>query len=247
VVVNRHNAGAGTGQVDWWRINESDGQVTGPVVISDTGGFSPSSFLSISAIGDRSLAGYVREVSGTSKAWLALMQSDGTKLYQELAEAQATSTWHDECRVFANDDQLVAIWSGPISPPPPDQLRGTVTDTSGNLDPNRGAGVIMEEDYCNRDEPFLLPHPERYGLVFWIDDRSKGPDCLDPTGKIQLFAAPVGSDLIVGEPTVFNHAVFYLGRSQLNAAPAGTNALMVWLDIREGDYREQIWLDTAWY
>jgi hypothetical protein len=247
VVVSRHYAGEDTGQVEWWRVNEADGVVTGPEPVSEVGGFQPNCFISVDAIGEYSLVGHVRESPTLGKAWLALMHRDGTREYLVKAEVQNSSTWHDECRIFAIQDKFVAIWSGPVSPPPPDQLRGTITDSQGMLDPDRQAGALMEEDYCNRDEPFMLPHPEHYGLLFWIDDRSKGSDCLDPSGKIQLFTAPVGADLSLGQETVFNHAVFYLGRAQLNAAPAGTNAMMVWLDIREGDFREQVWLDTAWY
>ena len=51
---------------------------------------------------------------------------------------------------------------------------------------------------------------------------------------IELYVAPLADDLSSGTPTVFGHARFIAGTSGLNAAPAGTNTTLTWIDERNG-------------
>ena len=71
-------------------------------------------------------------------------------------------------------------------------------------------------------------------------------------GYITLYAAPVGADLTTADPPiVFDHARAFAGLTELNAAAAGTNAILVWVDNRHSqgimDPRPELYLDTAWY
>jgi hypothetical protein len=49
---------------------------------------------------------------------------------------------------------------------------------------------------------------------------------------------------------VFGHARFIEGTSELRAAPAGSNAVLVWIDERNGsgiaDPKPELWFETVW-
>jgi hypothetical protein len=100
----------------------------------------------------------------------------------------------------------------------------------------------------DRDEPFWLPYRGAAGLLAWWDHRAY---TLDPTrGRIELYAAATADDLTAGEPVVFGHARCVAGTTMLWAAPAGTNALLTWVDERHGggvlDPRPEVYFETAW-
>ena len=61
----------------------------------------------------------------------------------------------------------------------------------------------------------------------------------------------IAADLTTLDPTVFDHARFFEGLSELNSSAAGTNVVLVWVDDRHSngifDPRPEIYLDTAWY
>jgi hypothetical protein len=265
VVVWRVNDGAEGGQVLWARIDEGTGTTQTPVVVAEAGtgdpigGFEPFSFVSLAVRGEISLVGFVRErysetlLMGIPKSQIARVRSDGTLEDVSYAGVDRDFTWHREARVFAPADSFLAVWSAvDLSDPsdnPPNLFYATRTDTAGVLDPARGRGVVMFDAVDDRDEPFFLPHPVHVGILMWIDHRAYTLD--PPNGRIELYAAPVGDDLTTGEETVFPHARFVAGLAHLNAAPAGTNAVMVWSDERHGlgilDPKPEMYMETAWY
>jgi hypothetical protein len=106
----------------------------------------------------------------------------------------------------------------------------------------------MFEQVDDRDEPFLLAHPDRFGVLAWWDHRSYTLEW--PDGRIELFAATVGADVSAADEVLFPHARCIAGTSMLHAAPAGTNVLLIWLDERHGggilDPRPEIYFETIW-
>jgi hypothetical protein len=165
-------------------------------------------------------------------------------------------TMHRECRVFALEDQFAAIWSrkdlNDTSNNIPNMFFGTLADAQGNLDPDRGLGILMEDVPMDRDEPFLVPHPgvgePILGILAWTDQRTY----VDiENGRIELHVAPVSQDLTIGQSVIFSHAWFIAGTSQLNATLVGTNVYLLWRDERHGsgiiDPKPEVWFETAWY
>jgi hypothetical protein len=265
VAVWRVIDGSGAAEVRWMRVDESGTEVTGPVVaaasgsLDPIGGFEPFSFVSVAARDGLSLLSFVRGRYDAGlemevpKSQIAAVLNDGTLDYSEYAGLERDLTWHREARVFLLGEVFIGIWSALdlLSPEdnPPNLFYAAMTGEEGALDPLRGRGTIMFDQVDDRDEPFFLPHPVHLGLLAWIDHRAY---TLEPErGGIELYVAPVAEDLTTGEETVFPHARFVAGLSQLNAAPAGTNAILLWVDERHGmgimDPKPEMYMETAWY
>jgi hypothetical protein len=257
--------------VRWLRVDEETRAVTGPVVVAaegdgqPVGGFEPFSFVSVAAVGDVSLVGFVRGRFSTlldyvvPKSQYTVVARDGTVGATVYAGLEGDFTWHREARVWPDGDGFVCVWtasdlaSGEDNPPM--RFWAARADAAGALDPHRGSGVPMFDAPDDRDEPFLLlqpaapPAPGAIGTLAWTDNRAY---TLDPAnGKISLYVAPVAADLTTMPPTVFDHARFFEGLSQLNSTAAGTNVVLVWIDDRHSngifDPRPEVYLDTAWY
>lgn len=271
VAVWRVSAGTGTGELRWLRVDEATLEVTGPVVVAaegdgqPVGGFQPFSFVSVAAAGDVSLVGFVRGRYSAPldyevpKSQYALVTSDGTVGPTVFAGIETDFTWHREARVWRAGDGFLCVWSATDLASSEDNPRNRFwaarADAAGVLNPSRGSGTPMLDAPDDRDEPFLLvqpPHPAREGVIgtlAWTDNRAYTLDPLN--GFIALYVAPVATDLTtVDPPTVFGHARFFEGLSELNATAAGTNVVLVWVDNRHSrgifDPRPEIYLDTAW-
>lgn len=252
-------------EVRWARVEESGGALTGPLVVAQSGNDDPNGGfpgfvpLGVRTIGDKSLVSFVRErwdgllAMAIPKSQLALVSNTGSVTWSAYAGKESDWTFHHEARVFSAHGSLVSIWSAnDLSSPennPPNVFFGTKTDAQGELDPNRGAGAVVVDAPDDRGDPFLLEHPQHFALLAWLDHRSYAGGISQ--GKIELYVAPLADDLSSGTPTVFGHARFIAGTSELNAAPAGTNAMLTWIDERNGkgilDPKAEIWIDTAWY
>jgi hypothetical protein len=272
VAVWRVSAGEGTGEVRWLRVDETTLEVTGPVVVAaegdgqPVGGFQLFSFVSVAAVGDVSLVGFVRgryhalldyEVP---KSQYAVVARDGTVGPTVFAGLENDFTWHREARVWRTADGFLCVWSAAdlasSDDNPPTRFWAARADAAGALDPHRGSGTPVFDAPDDRDEPILLvqpAHPARPGVVgtlAWTDNRAY---TLDPAhGHIALYVAPVATNLTTEDPpTVFDHARFFEGLSELHSAAAGTNAVLVWVDNRHSpsimDPRPEIYLETAWY
>lgn len=268
VMVWRVNDGAGASEVRWMRVDETTHDVTGPVVVAaagegiasdPVGGFDPFSFMDVAVVGDLSMVSFVRYRFDTAlameipKAQLALISDDGTIEYQEFAGRETAWTWDRECRAFDVGATFVAVWSEvdltDPDPNSPNAFHSTRTDGDGSLDPTRGGGVVMLDQVDDRDEPFLLAHPDHLGVLAWWDHRAYTLG----SGGIRLYAAPVTDELttIVDEEVVFEHGRCIAGTTHLHAAPAGTNVLLVWIDERHGggvmDPRPEVYFETVWF
>ena len=267
LAVWRVNDGSGGGQVLWARVDEASGTVTGPTVVASSGagtaadpigGFDPFSFVGVTVVGGRSLVSFVRGLYlplldyVVPKSELALVQGDGTLAWTAYAGIENDLSWHREARLARIGERAVAVWSavdlGSPDDNPPNLFYGTETDATGELDPERGAGVLMVDAPDDRDEPFLLEHPSEHAVLAWLDHRAY---TLDPAhGRIALYVAPVGESLASGEPVVFGHAQFYAGLGELTGALAGSNVPLTWLDTRHSvglDTHFELWFDTAWF
>ena len=271
VAVWRVTGADGLGEVRWLRVDETTREVTGPVVVAaegdgqTVGGFAPFSFVSVAAVGDVSLVGFVRARYHAlldylvPKSQYTVVASDGTVGDTVFAGIESDFTWHREARVWPDGDGFRCVWSASDlasgEDNPPVRFYAARADAPGALDPSRGSGTPMFDAPDDRDEPFLLlepPHPARpdvLGTMAWTDNRAY---TLDPAnGRIALYVAPVAADLTTLDPTVFDHARFFEGLSELNSSAAGTNVVLVWVDDRHSngifDPRPEIYLDTAWY
>lgn len=259
--------GASGGEVRWLRVDEQTHEVTGPVVVAASGpataadiigGFEPFSFVSIEAVGSGSMVSFVRgryhsmlELE-VPKSELALLDDAGTVLWTRYAGIENDLTWHRDARLSRFGDTVVALWSASNlthpDPMPPNWLYATQSDADGQLDALRGEGHTVVEAPDDRDEPFLLAHPDHQGVLAWADHRAYTLD--PPNGHIELYAASIDADWQSAEPTGFGHSRLYGGLSQINGALAGTNLQIVWLDIRHSvgmETHHELWFDTAWY
>jgi hypothetical protein len=250
--------------LSWIRVDEKLHQVTGPIMVATAGAgdstdpvgkFEPMSFVSVRAIGDKSLIGFVRErysailAQASPRSELAMVQSDGSVLDDERAGDDSYLLWHSESRVFKigsspgrAQGNFVPIW-----------IAKDLNDTADNprnvfysaLAMPTGSGTKLIDAADDRDEPFLMEHPEKLGVLAWLDHRN-----WDQKG-IQLYVAGVKDDLSAEEPAIFPHARFVADTSELNAAPAGTNAILMWSDERHGmgisDPKPEVYFETAWF
>jgi hypothetical protein len=254
-----------TQDLRWARVEESSGTLTGPVVVAQSGNDDPNGKfpgfvpVGVRALGDKSLVSFVRErwdsllAMAIPKSQLALVQSDGTVSWTEYAGNEGDWTFHHEARVYRAHDTLVPIWSAvdltSTATNPPNLFFATQTDAQAALDPNRGAGTQMFDAPDDRGDPFLVEHSEHFGVLAWLDHRKY---TLEPqVGGIELYVAPVSSELVTLAPTVFPHARFIAGTSEVNAVTAGTNVVLTWIDERHGqgvlDPKPEVWVETAWF
>lgn len=252
-------------ELRWARVEEGTGELTGPIVVATSGNDDPNGkFPGFVPVGVRALAGkslvsFVRErwdaalAMAIPKSQLALVSQGGTVEWSEYAGKESDWTFHHEARVFRIGETLVPIWSAndltSSDPNPPNLFFATRTDAQAALDPSRGAGTVVFDAPDDRGEPFLVAHPSGLGVLAWLDHRKY---TLEPqVGGIELYVAPVSEELTAGTPTVFSHARFIAGTSELNGVAQGTNVILTWLDERHGqgilDPKPEVWIETAWY
>lgn len=263
IVVWRVADAAGVSRILWQRISPSDGQVTGPVVVAESGnddpegGFDPFSFVKVAAIGTVSMVTFVRARRiplldmSVPKAQVARVTQSGTLEATWYLGGETDFTWHREARVARVGSSFLLLWSSvDLNDPstnPPNLFQALSADSSG--EPPAGPPVTVFDAVDDRDEPFALAHPEHFGTLAWLDHRAYTED--PGNGRIELYTAPLGNDLTADTPTVFPHARFVAGLAQLNGAPMGTNVMLTWIDERHGggiaDPKPEVWLETVWY
>jgi len=261
----RVNNGGGKSEVRWLRVAESGLQVTGPAAVAASGGddpiggFEPISFISVAAIGDRSMVGFVRKrydsvlEMSIPKSQVVLVDDGGNVLSSDYAGVETDWTFHHECRVFAADGRFLPLWSADdltsSEQTIPTDFFATYADPTGALDPDRGEGELVLTAADHRVEMSFVEHPDYFGVLAWLDERSYAASLT--TGRIELYAAPIDDDLHAGTTVVFPHARFIEGTAQLNQVTAGSNTLMVWIDERHGngitDPKPEVWFETAWF
>jgi hypothetical protein len=251
------------GHTLWWqRVDAETFAVTGPVALTSTGpgtsaepdaGFDPFLHVDIAAHGDRSLVGWVQYRYNTLMgmelplARLALLSSDGTLLWTDLAGDDVYYAWDRECRVFDTGAGFTAVWSDVDLRT--DEMANDLHAVSLLGDQPPGDWTVLLDAVDDNDEPYLQGTPGLPGTLAWWDHRAYTED--PANGRIGLYAAPVGEDMAFsGGEVLFEHAVTVAGVSWLTAAPLGTNALLAWSDERHGggilDPRPEVYLETAW-
>jgi hypothetical protein len=266
VSVWRVNDEADRGQVRWLRVDEMSLEATGPVVVASSGAgtvdepegsFPPFSFVAVQPVGARSLVAFVRGryegVLGevVPKSQIAAVDNDGTVAWTRYAGIENDLTWHREARLFPYAERVLALWSATdLTAPgdmPPNWFYATLSDADGELDPLRGKGELVVDGVDDRDEPAFVEHPSLPGVLAWVDHRAY---TLDPAnGQLDVYAAPLDDALYAAEPAVFKHAKPFAGLTQLGAAVAGTNVVLVWRDQRHSqglDGIMELWFDTVW-
>jgi hypothetical protein len=267
VLVWRSFYDVGVSEIRWMRVEEGTWDVTGPVTVAGAGegtstdivgGFEPFSHVDVAVLGELSLVGFVRgRYDGLldmalPKSQMALLDASGAIAWSAYAGPESDWTFHRECRVSAIDGTFVAVWSmtdlTDPDPAAPTLFRATRSDADGSLDPDRGQGTLVLDQVDDRDEPFLIGHPDHLGVLVWWDHRAY---TLTPSeGRIELTAAPVSDDLTTGDEVVFHHGRVVAGVGHLDGALAGTNVLIVWIDQRHGsgitDPRPEVYFETVW-
>ena len=209
----RDNDGAAHDTIYWMRVDEASGAAVGPVVVAKTGAgtaadpigsIEPISFVKLGAAGGVSTIGFVRAHydfiadAAVPKSELARVKADGTLLGTSYANRASDELWHAESRVYKVGGDVVAVWTAKDLNDSADNPRNVVyggkVSASGTMSPG-GAGAKLVNEVDDRDEPFLVAHPEHYGVLAWLDHRAY---TLDPNnGRIELYVAPVGADLSV--------------------------------------------------
>ena len=248
----------------WARVQE-DGTTIGPVVVAESGdgkpvgGFEPFSFVKVASTGTASMVSFVRAYyepipdALVPKAQVGLVSAEGVVGASSYLAGgdQDPYGWARDCRVHRLGDGLVAMWTAKDIMEPVDNPRNVIfgmrADAQGVLQGQEPVKMVDHEG--DRDEPTLMAHSEHLAVLGWLDARSYEED--PATGRIELYVAPVGQDLIAGEPVTFGHAKFVAGTSELSLSAAGTNALITWVDERHGlgiaDPKPEVYFETAWY
>lgn len=89
---------------------------------------------------------------------------------------------------------------------------------------------------------------DEWSVMAWTDARSYAASVTD--GEVQLFASVLGPDLAAANEVLFAHTHFIEGTGDLRGAPAGSNAIITWIDERHGgtvlDPRPEVYLETVW-
>ncbi len=257
VAVWRVNDGMGSSSIQWLRVSEDGEERVGPVTVAASGdedphgAFQPISFISLRRLGNRSVVSFVREwyhptlEMSIPKSQYAMVSDEGVVTETGFLSSATQFTFHREARLFNLDEGLLAVWSAvdllDPSPTAPNLLFGGASDAAGVFQ-IIGKGLPVVEEPGDRDEPFVVTHPEHRGLMVWTDNRG---------GTIELYAATLGADLARGDERMFSHSRFIAGTAELHAVPTGGNAIIVWRDERHGfgilDPRPELWVETAWY
>jgi len=257
----------GREDVRWQRVLEADGRVAGPLVVAESGdeapvgGFGLFSFVSLETFEDTSLVAFVRghwsQLLGMSipKSQLVWIDSQGAVLSEAFLGSSGDMYYHRECRVAsAKRGFVVLATAANLASPaeePPNLVYAVRAGRAPELDPSGRLPAPMFNAVDDRDEPLLLWRQEAdsYGVLAWLDHRAYTVD--PPNGRIELYTASVDAELQAGPETVFPHARFVAGLSQLHGVSLGSNALLVWLDERHGrgirEPRPELWLETVWF
>jgi hypothetical protein len=251
-------------KVLWARVG-LDGAMTGPAVVAESGdgkpvaGFNPFSFVKVDALGALSVVSFVRDLyqfipdTDMPKGQVAVVKNDGTvsdSIYLAGGDGDPYS-WFRDCRVRKVGAGFVLLWTAKDIMEAVDNPRNVIVATRADAQGNVSfeEPVKMVDAPGDRDEPFLLAHPEQLGILAWLDARSYELDVTK--GRIEMYVAAVGDELVAKPPVIFPHARFVAGTSDLNLSLAGTNALMTWVDERHGlgiaDPKPEIYFETAWY
>ncbi|MSP23653.1 MAG: hypothetical protein EXR75_00515 [Myxococcales bacterium] len=250
--------------IHWGRVVLETGKFTGPITVATAGAgdavdpigpFQSFTSLSIAPLADRSAVSFVRDLylplleTTIPKAQLAIIGTDGELLSEEYAGTKTDFLFHWDSRVYPHGDTFLSVYpavdlnSDLI--PPWTVFHGKTADAAGLTAGTKGAGVKMVNAVDDRGFGFYLPHPKHHAVMGWLDHRTY----VDiSTGRIELYVAPVGADLVASNSaTVFEHAKLST-LSQLTGVLAGTNVPMVWRDARINGYDKlELWFDTAWY
>ncbi|MEZ4365523.1 MAG: hypothetical protein R2939_04440 [Kofleriaceae bacterium] len=232
----------------------------GPVVVvADTGagdphgGFDNISEIDVHPAGAATLVGFARyEYDATLDFELPRCQvatvDGGAVAAVEEAAIGGGFYWHWECRVRDLAGAPIAVWAAAnLNSPednPPSEFYATRLD--GGMRPERGNGTRILSAAMHRSEPAVAT-TARAPLMIWTDERTY----VNPaTGRIELRAAPLGEDLVVGAEVVFPRPRFLSGGAALSAVGVGANALMVWLDQRHGGNvsapSSELYVGTVW-
>jgi len=246
--------------VRWLRVDEATGAQVGPVVVAATGegdpdgGFDGISWIRTAAGDGVSAVSFVRRrFDGLMdmeipRAQLGFVEHDGTLRAPELM-GTAMFWFETEAHVFRHELGLLGVWVGvnllDETEQPPQQLLGRWWSHDGSTRP--GTPPVLAVGSNDRGEVTLVSQEGHASVLAWSDYRAVIDDA--DLGSIDVWAAPLQEDLSVGQPAAFEHSVLWAGLGQLHGAPAGGNAVLVWVDQRHSgalDPRPELWLDTLW-
>jgi hypothetical protein len=262
IAVWRTNDGAAHDDVRWIRVDEATGAITGPFVVAASGnddpdaGFDPFTFVGVRPAGEGagSVVAFLRYehdavlATDVPKCQLATVTDAGVVTRTSYAEAGTGLLWDHECRVLGTRPLLVwgasDLTSSATNPP-----IGffAAPAPGGALAASRGDGHLVVTAADNRAEPALVETAAAAPTLAWLDERTY----VNPqSGRIELYTAPLGGDLTAGATTVFEHARFVEGTSELGGAAVGTNAILSWIDERHGGSittpRPEVYFETVW-
>jgi hypothetical protein len=253
----RTNDGMGGSEVDWMHVDEASGAVTGPLVAASPGhddphgGFDPIIDVTVQHAGDASLVAFLRyEYDQTLAEEVdrcnVVTIRGGAVASTDLAGIGGGFFWDDDCRVLAGP---VAVWARKdltsSADNPPDVLVGADAP-GGALAPARGNGATMVDAPESREQPFLVPTGAA-SILAWTDARAYANST---SGQVQLYAARVAADLSTSATVAFASSHVIEGTADVHGAPAGTNAIVTWIDERHGGTivspMPEVYLETVW-
>ncbi|MBX3159598.1 MAG: hypothetical protein KF773_26740 [Deltaproteobacteria bacterium] len=258
-VVWRTNDGMGSSDVRWLHAAEAATSLTtAPLIAAARGdgaphaGFDPFTNVSVRRLGDASLVAFVRYRHDAAldldlpRCQLATIRA-GAVVSTELVDAGGGFFWDDDCRVLDDGTGPVVARAGKDLTSSEDNPRAVMFLTRVPLAPSRGAGAVSVSAPETRSEPTLVATAAA-PILAWSDARSYADDL--STGEVELYAAPLGADLVTAPNVGFAHTHFIESTADIRGAALGTNAMLVWIDERHGgtilDPRPEVYLETAW-
>ncbi len=256
----RISGGSGDSEIEWMHVDETTGAVTGPLQIAAPGhddphgNFDPIIDVTVQHAGSASMVSFLRyeydAVLGedVDRCQIVVVEN-GAVVSDQLAENGAGFWWDDDCRILADAGGPALVWPRKDltsnADNPPDLMVGARAP-GGTLASNRGNGAMMVNAPDTREDPWLVATTA--GTVMaWSDARSHGSGT---SGNVQLFAAPVAADLTTATNIAFASSYVVEGTADVHGAPAGTNAIVTWLDERHGGSvltpMPEVYLETVW-
>jgi len=268
-VIWRSNNGPEDSSIHWMKFATDTFTKTGPLKVASAGPgtavqpdgtFLPISKMSLAVHDETSLVSFVRSywhpwlAMKIDKAQVITLSATGNIEEEIYNGGSIALTYAHESRIFHNGENFISLWSEVDLNAPQDNSDETIFKAEryskfGRRTNNLSGPSTLLQAPGHRAEPYLVNRPEQPSILAWTDNRSTKEELLE--GRIELFAAPLSSQLNLGEEVVVPHARFIEGTSHLQGQAQDTNVLLTWIDQRHGsglfDPKPELWFETLWY
>ena len=251
-IVWRTNSGMGSSDIRFMHVDEATREVTGPKIIAEpgSGGFDAITNVTIRHANGTSLVAFLRyeydpllELD-VKRCQLATIQNGNVRT--DLVAIGTGIYWDEDCRIVDDGAGPLVVRSAKdltsSDDNPPDIFFGARVPLAAN----RGDGRTILSAPETRSEPTVVATSAR-PIMAWTDARKYASEITQ--GEVELYVTTL-DDMTAGTHIGFPHTHFIEGTGDVRGAPAGSNAIITWIDERHGgtvlDPRPEVYLETVW-